>query len=630
MLPLNCTSSLATVTRPPSRPRQALASLAACLLTAAAAMLATSSPAFAQCPLSIAPAVNYTVGTNPRSVAAADFNGDGRPDLAVANSFNGTGGNSVSILLGTGTGTFGAATNFAVGLGPISVAVGDFNADGRPDLAVANSNSGNVSILLGNANGTFAAAVNYAAGVNPISVAVGDFNGDGKPDLAVANFTSNNVSILLGTGTGAFGVRANFAVGTGPLSVAVGDFNGDGRPDLAVANNSSGNVSILLGTGTGAFAAATNFAVGFGSFSVAVGDFNGDGRPDLAVVTEGGSRMSILPGNADGTLAAAVNYTVGNNPFSVAVGDFNADGKPDLAVANYDDNNVSVLSNTAPGYPPPTFTQQPSSQVVQSGTPAAFNAAANGFGNTLTYQWRRNGSPMANGGAVSGTTTPSLTINPALVGDMAAYDLVVTSPSACGGAATVSTSAVAVLAVTPAPLGISNDNCSNAQRIGDSSSLTFSTIGATTDGPSEANLGFCCGDLQVNSDVWFIFQATYTGTATASLCGSNYDSKVAIYTGTTCPAAPNTALAGNDDAPACGGNGVQSRATFPCTAGSQYLIRVGGFSTSVGTAQLVVTSTPVPTCFSDLAGGGLDGLSPDGTVDGSDFIAFINAFAAGC
>jgi hypothetical protein len=182
------------------------------------------------------------VGTNPASVAVGDFNGDGKLDLAVANSAS----NNVSVLLGNGDGTFQAAVNYAVGTNPASVAVGDLNGDGKLDLAVANIGSNNVSVLLGNGDGTFKAAVNYAVGSSPYSVAVGDFNGDGKLDLAVANPGSNNVSVLLGNGDGTFQTAVNYAVGSYPYSVAVGDFDGDGRMDLAVANHGSNNVSILL------------------------------------------------------------------------------------------------------------------------------------------------------------------------------------------------------------------------------------------------------------------------------------------------------------------------------------------------------------------------------------------------
>jgi hypothetical protein len=189
---------------------------------------------------------------------------------------------------------FTAATNFAAGVRPRFVAVGDFNGDGRQDLAVANQLSANVSILLGNSNGTFGAATNFGAGFTPFSVAVGDFNGDGRQDLAVANQGSADVSILLGNGNGTFGGPTNFAVGSAPSSVAVGDFDGNGRQDLAVANQGSANVSILLGNGNGTFGAATNFAAGSAPSSVAVGDFDGDGRQDLAVADQFSNTVSIL------------------------------------------------------------------------------------------------------------------------------------------------------------------------------------------------------------------------------------------------------------------------------------------------------------------------------------------------
>ena len=477
MLPSNSPASPATLARRPARPRQTFASLAAFGL-----LLTTAMPALAQCPVSFAAASNYSAPSFPTFVALSDFNADGRPDLAVA-SFNGGQPGNVYILRGNGGvgGTFQAAVPYGVGLSPVSVAVGDFNADGRPDLAVANQGSNNVSILRGNGNSTFQAAVNYAVGTGPTSVAVGDFNADGRPDLAVANRNSNNVSILLGNVSGTFQAAVNYAVGTFPLSVAVGDFNGDGRPDLAVANQFSNNVSILLGNVSGTFQAAVNYTVGTQSRFVAAGDFNFDGRLDLVVANGGSSTVSILLGNGNGTFQAAVNYAVGANPVSVAVGDFNIDGRPDLAVANGTSNNVSillgngngtfqarvdyalgsspqsvavgdfnadgrpdlavpfgsgnvsVLLNATPNLPEPTITQQPIAQAVLSGSAAVFTAAAtspSGAG-TLAYQWRRNGVNLANVSGVSGATSPTLTINPAPLSDNgSAFDCVVTN--ACG------------------------------------------------------------------------------------------------------------------------------------------------------------------------------------------------------
>src|SRR5205807_1919481 len=239
-----------------------------------------------------------------------------------------------------------ATAGLIAGHGPQSATVGDFNGDGKQDLAVANSNT--VSILLGDGTGGFSAPTDFAGGGNSHSVSssvVGDFNGDGKQDLAVANTGSNNVSILLGNGDGSVGAPTNFAVGGGsPLSVAVGDFNGDGNQDLAVANSDTNTVSILLGDGMGGFSAPTNFAVGTYAYAVAVGDFNGDGKQDLAVVNYLISNtVSILLGDGKGGFSAPTDFAVGIGPVSVAVGDFNGDGKQDLVLANYYSKNVSVL-----------------------------------------------------------------------------------------------------------------------------------------------------------------------------------------------------------------------------------------------------------------------------------------------
>jgi len=180
-----------------------------------------------------------------------DFNGDGKQDLAVANFDSIDHENTVSVLLGDGAGHFSAPTNFAVGNGPVSIAVGDFNDDARQDLAVANLDSNNVSILLGDGAGNFSAPANLVVGTYPESVSIGDFNGDGKQDLAVANggdYPSFNgtVSVLLGNGAGGFSAAINFAAGRYAQSIAVGDFDGDDKQDFAVANFDSNDVSILL------------------------------------------------------------------------------------------------------------------------------------------------------------------------------------------------------------------------------------------------------------------------------------------------------------------------------------------------------------------------------------------------
>src|SRR6266571_5360264 len=193
--------------------------------------------------VSFTPPRDFTVGPNPEWIAVGDFNRDGIQDLAVANSGRASGSaGSVSVLLGNGDGTFETPLNFPVGprgSTPNCVAVGDFNRDGRADLAVANYGGGSsstaVAVLLGNGNGTFQAPVALTTGRYPLWVEVGDLNGDGLQDLAVANFSADvaSVSVLLGNGDGTFQAARNTPV-HGAACVAVGDFNLDGVQDLAV------------------------------------------------------------------------------------------------------------------------------------------------------------------------------------------------------------------------------------------------------------------------------------------------------------------------------------------------------------------------------------------------------------
>ena len=295
---------------------------------------------------SFANQATVATGPQPKSVTLADVNGDGKPDIVVANFSS----NSLSVMLGNGNGTFQAQQTFTTGSNPVSVAIGDVDGDGRVDLIVTNKGSNSVSVLLGNGNGIFRPQQTFATGTNPYSVALGDVSGDGNSDVIVANYGSNTVSVLLGNGNGSFQAQRTFATGSKPRSVISTDLNGDGKLDIVTANyTTGGSVSVLLGNGNGTFQAQQSSATGSLPTSVASGDLNADGKPDLAVANRGGSTVSTLLGNGNGTFQAQQNVSTGTSPFSVVIGDVNGDGNPDLSVANYSNNSVSVVLGNGDG-----------------------------------------------------------------------------------------------------------------------------------------------------------------------------------------------------------------------------------------------------------------------------------------
>jgi hypothetical protein len=299
------------------------------------------------------PSVSFALDTVPAPgaftvLAEADFNGDGKLDLAVTAS-NGLG---FSILLGDGMGNFQVAFTGAAGVPIEMAAVGDFNGDGIPDFAYPVFNSSTVNILLGKGDGTFQPPASVPLPTNtPSSLTVGDFNGDGKLDIAAGD-PATGVDILLGNGDGTFRPAVSYPAGPqgfgGPF-IVVADFNGDGKADLATGPRSgSSNISILLGNGDGSFQAPTLVPAGNPIGRINVGDFNGDGKADL--VTDG---LSVLLGNGDGTFQKPVNYAF-DSPYSltVALGDFNGDGRTDLAVSSFPVGslpNVRVLLGNGDG-----------------------------------------------------------------------------------------------------------------------------------------------------------------------------------------------------------------------------------------------------------------------------------------
>jgi len=287
-----------------------------------------------------APKVDYAAGALPMSVVVGDFNRDGKQDLATAKDA----GYTVAVLLGNGDGTFGAKAEYAIAGDSESIAVGDFNRDGKQDLATANWQVDTVSVLLGGGDGGFPAHADYATGDGPLKVAVGDFNSDGSQDLVTANYNANTVTVLLGRRDGTFRTKTDFPVAShhNPQAVAVGDFNGDGKQDLAAANQ-AGTVSIMLGNDDGTFGADTTYPTGASSNSIAVSDFDNNGKLDLVTGQYGTDTVSVLLGDGAGAFAAHTDYATGTHPYGVSVGDLNSDNERDLLTANATADTVSVL-----------------------------------------------------------------------------------------------------------------------------------------------------------------------------------------------------------------------------------------------------------------------------------------------
>ena len=288
--------------------------------------------------------------------AVGDFNGDGLPDLAIADIL----GSGVVIALRNPAGGFTREANVPLGGALGAVGAGDFNQDGRLDLAVAGYNSANVSVLLRNAANTgftLAPNGNYAVGVQPRQFAIADFNGDLRSDIAVANAGSGSVSVLLNAGGGTFAAEPATTVGAQPNGITAGDYDGDGRTDLAVSSYAGDSVSILLRSPSGGFtpAATSPVAVGDGPVGLASGDFDGNGTLDIAAAVNGGSLDVVARGPAG--FARTSSTPVAGVPTGVAVADFNGDGRGDVAVSSLTANLLTVLLGPAPAQPAPPAPQ---------------------------------------------------------------------------------------------------------------------------------------------------------------------------------------------------------------------------------------------------------------------------------
>ena len=294
--------------------------------TGTAILITFSAAALAQ-PISfiarrdIPPGISNNSGTN-MSIATGDFNGDGRRDIAVMSE------GAIAILLANADGSFQAPKTKSAGAKLFSIVAADFNGDGKLDLATAESEPGRNSVLvfLGKGDGTLQDPVSYSVGATPRDVATGDLNGDGMPDLVTADYDSNTISVLIGKGDGTFAAAIQYPLRTvHPTAVALADFNGDGRLDVAsapTAYDDSGVTTVLLNNGNGTFRAASTIYIK--GFKLIAADLNGDGKADLATAT------SMALGNGDGTFQAPSQIA---GELSIAAGDLNGDGIIDLVTA---------------------------------------------------------------------------------------------------------------------------------------------------------------------------------------------------------------------------------------------------------------------------------------------------------
>ena len=307
-----------------------------------------------------APGFPLNLGSRPNDIAIGDWNKDGKLDVATCNL-----GNTVTILLGNGRNGFTPAAGSPINLAATMIAVGDVNNDGNPDLALTEHDSFGVAVLLGTGDGRFAAtplspfAAHQGTKAHNHGLTLSDLNEDGNLDIATSNQDDNSVSVLLGNGRGSFAqaVGSPFAVGRAPYPHAIGDVNKDNHLDIVTPNVGSNNVTVLLGNGRGSFTAAAKspYAVETRPYYIAIGDVSGDGKPDLITTHDDISLVSTLLGDGRGgfTLAPKSPFDLGLRAFKLVAFEVNKDARMDIIIGTEASDSVTVLlGNDLGGYTP--------------------------------------------------------------------------------------------------------------------------------------------------------------------------------------------------------------------------------------------------------------------------------------